>query len=134
MSTFIGSICISLTSPAALEHLELNIQFRGEIDNFDEFYKNLRDADAWSQLDSITTHSATSQLQRVDINIHNSFRRGGVDADKPNDDRVLKAILDSLPLLRAKGILHPSIRQSHFAGLGMLWTNPYLTWPAVDWR
>ena len=128
-----GSVCISLTSPAALEHLELNIQLRGDITYFEQFYEKLRGTDAWSHLDSLTTNPASSQLQRVGININNSFR-SGVDVEKPHDDEILKTILDSLPLLRAKGILYPSIRQSHFEGLGMLWKNPSDTWPAADWR
>jgi hypothetical protein len=59
LSFLIDSLCISLTSPATLEHLMLNITFRGEpwgLDN-SQIYDNLRDAEAWSHLDSITTSS-----------------------------------------------------------------------------
>ena len=105
LSFFIGSLCISLTFPATLEHLELNIYFRdGIINNYFNsyrFYENLRGADVWSHLDSITSHPTGSRLQRVDINIDYEF---GYDND-PNEDIVLEAVLDSLPLLRAKGIL-----------------------------
>ena len=87
------SLCINLTSPAILEHLKLNIQFRGSSKRFKEFFEDLRNAYAWTRLDSITSHPT---LQRVDINIDYSFRFG-------ND--VLNAVLAGLPLLRTKGIL-----------------------------
>ena len=75
LSFLMGSLCISLTSPATLEHLEFNIWFRGFSDNFDNytFYQNLRNADVWSHLDSITSHPTGSRLQQVDINIDYSF-------------------------------------------------------------
>ena len=102
LSFLMGSLCISLTSPATLEHLKLNIRFRGHINNFtsNTFYENLRDADAWRHLDSIATHSTGSQLQRVDINIDYAFRCVIFD-----EDEVEKAVFDGLPLLRTKGIL-----------------------------
>ena len=102
LSFLMGSLCTSLTSPATLEHLEFNIRFRGNILNFDSntFYENLRDADVWSHLDSITTHPTGSRLQRVDININYRFH-----CDEPDEDEVLKAVLDGLPLLRTQGIL-----------------------------
>jgi hypothetical protein len=106
-----GSLCISLTSPATLEHLKFNISFRGyniDIINVDEewFYENLRDADAWSYLDSITSHPTGSRLQRVDINIVYSFLYDdGVELERPDENKVSNAILDGLPLLRSKGIL-----------------------------
>ena len=107
LSVFMGSICISLTSPATLEHLEFSICFHGSSSNdFNTytFYQNLRDADVWSHLDSITSHPTGSRLQRVDININYSFHYDfcGVEPDK---DEVLKAVLDGLPLLRTKDIL-----------------------------
>ena len=101
-----GSLCISLTPPATLEYLEftLNVRFDDFTnDDNDIFYGNLRDADVWSHLDSITTHPTGSRLQRVDVNINYSFRCNG-DAE-PDEDEVVNAILDSLPLLRGKGIL-----------------------------
>jgi hypothetical protein len=109
LSFLIGSLCISLTSPATLKHLEFNIRFRGgyDLDNdFDSdiFYENLRDADVWSHLDSIITHPSGSQLQQVDINIYCSYPYDYV-GEEPDKDRVLKAVLDGLPLLRMKCIL-----------------------------
>ena len=114
LSFLMGSLCISLTSPATLEHLQFNIWFSDvdDDDEFDyreyvyEFYDNLRDAKAWSHLDSITTHPTGSQLQRVDINIHHCFRNDNyLPVVEPDEDEVKKAVLDGLPLLRAKGIL-----------------------------
>jgi hypothetical protein len=70
LSFFMESLCISLTSPATLEHLKLNIRFRGSnIYNSDPnaFYENLRHADVWRHLDSITTLPTGSRLRRVDI-------------------------------------------------------------------
>jgi nicotinic acid mononucleotide adenylyltransferase len=102
MSPLMRSLSISLTSPATLEHLEFNIE---------TFYEDLCGADAWrhldswSDLDSITTHPTGSRLQRVDIKISYSFRyyyNMQLHKDKPE---VVKAVLDGLPLLRAKGIL-----------------------------
>ena len=107
LSFLMGSLCISLTSPATLEHMEFNIRFCGAIDDFDinlnRFYETLRGADAWSHLDSIATHPAGSRLQRVDINIKYGFIYDE-DEEEP-DNKVLKAVLDGLPLLRMKGIL-----------------------------
>ena len=106
LSFLIGSLFISLSSPATLEHLEFNIWFL--IDNFvsDTFCENLRDADVWGHLDSIATHPAGSLLRRVDINIDYSFLYDDDgDYDKTDEDEILKAVLDGLPLLRTKGIL-----------------------------
>ena len=105
LSLLIGSLCTSLTSPATLEHLELNLWLRGEIFNsdFGSFYDNLRDADVWSHLDSITTRPTGSQLQRVDINIDYSFYDD--EEEEPNKDEIEKAVLYSLPLLRTNRIL-----------------------------
>ena len=106
LSFFMGSLSISVTSPATLEHLVFNVSFSGHDNRFDhyEFYRNLRDADVWTYLDSISTHPTGSRLQRVDVNIRYAFRWDD-DVCEPDEDEVLKAVLDGLPLLRAKGIL-----------------------------
>ena len=69
LSFLMGSLCMSLTSPATLEQLKLSISFYRNTDKVDyyTFYENLRDADVWSLLDSITTHPTGSRLQRVDL-------------------------------------------------------------------
>ena len=101
-----SSLCISLTSPATLEHLKFNISFRGNTNEFDNhtFYEHLGDDEIWGRLDSITTNPTGSRLQRVDIVIDYSFRYDD-DGNEPDEDDVLEAVLDSLPLLRTKGIL-----------------------------
>ena len=109
LSFLTGSLCISLTSPATLEHLKFNISFDGNSENSDfecyAFYEDLRDANVWNHLDSIVTHPSEfgSRLRRVDINIdcylHESY------ADELDGNEVSNAVLDSLPLLRAKDIL-----------------------------
>jgi hypothetical protein len=108
LSFLMGSLCISLTSPATLEHLKFNIWFRGSDNNFiyreEEFFQDLRDAYVWSRLDSLTSHPIGSRLQRVDINIDYSFRYDD-NVREPFEDDVLNAVLDGLPLLRTKGIL-----------------------------
>ena len=106
LSSLMGSLRISLTSPATLEHFKFNIFFRGDSNEFDfyEFYEDLRDADVWRHLDSIATDPTGSRLQRVDININYSFRYDD-DGEETDEDEVLDAVLDSLPLLRMKGIL-----------------------------
>jgi hypothetical protein len=106
LSFLMDSLCISLTSPATLEHLKFNIMFRGqEMENYYyEFYNNLRSAEVWGHLDSITTLPTGSQLQRVDINIDYSLRESDYYRE-PDEDEVLKTVLDKLPLLRTKGIL-----------------------------
>jgi hypothetical protein len=99
LSFLMSSLRISLTSPATLEHLKLNIDFRCFYD--DNFSEKLRHADVWRRLDSIATHPTGSRLRRVDININYTFRGlEGLDEDK-----VEKAVLDGLPLLHTKGIL-----------------------------
>jgi hypothetical protein len=107
LSFLMGSLCISLTSPATLEHLKLNISFRGSINRFidrvNSFSENSRVADAWRHLDSIASHPTGSRLERVDININYSFRYNKVG--EPNEIEVLKGVLDGLPLLHTKGIL-----------------------------
>ena len=106
LSLLMGSLCISLTSPATLEHLEFNIRIRGRIFDLDFalFYENLRDAHVWSRLNSITTHPTGSRLQRVDINIDYSFRYDD-DEEEPDKDEIEKAVLDGLPSLRTNCIL-----------------------------
>ena len=106
LSLLMGSLRISLTSPATLEHLEFNIWFRGFSNNFDtyRFYDDLRNAEVWSHLDSIITQPTGSRIQRVDICINYSFRYDAED-EEPDEDRVMEAVLDGLPSLRTKGIL-----------------------------
>jgi hypothetical protein len=105
LSSLIGSLCMSLTSPATLEHLEFNISFSGNNYDFDiyKFYEDLRDL--WSLLDSITTHPTGSRLQRININIEFWLHQLYGAVLYPDENVVLEAVLDSLPLLRAKDIL-----------------------------
>ena len=103
LSFLMGSLCMSLTSPATLEQLKFNISFNGNTDNFD-FYEDVRGADVWSHLDSITTHPTGSRLQQVDINIDYWFGHDNHEVE-PDENEVLKAVLDSLPLLCKKDIL-----------------------------
>ena len=111
LSFLMGSLSISLTSPTSLEHLVFNISFywhNGSKSRYHSdhttFYEHLRDADVWSHLDSIANHPTGSQLQRVDINIGYAFDYSGY-LQEPEEDEVMEAVLDGLPLLRAKGIL-----------------------------
>jgi len=101
LSFLMRSLCISLTSPATLEHLKFHFTFRGDSNyfNHNRFYEDLRDADVWRHLDSIITHPTGSRLQRVDLVISYTFRYD------PYNDEILESILDALPLLREKGIL-----------------------------
>ena len=102
-----GSLSISLRSP---EHLEFNIRIHGSRYNKLEsntFYENLRTA--WNDLDSITTHPASSRLQRINININYVIY---LEHESLNDDEaehvkegILKAVFCGLPLLHKKGIL-----------------------------
>jgi hypothetical protein len=105
LSFLIRSLCVSLTSPATLEHLKLKIKiwFRGN-DNFYAFYDEFRDADIWNHLDSIITLPISSRLQRVEIEIDYTFPYDN-DMAEPDNDDILEAVLDGLPLLRKKGIL-----------------------------
>jgi hypothetical protein len=98
LSLVMSSLCISLTSPATLEHLKFNINFRCSYD--DNFSESLRHADVWRHLDSITTRPTGSRLRRVDINY--AFHCD--DLEEPDEDEVKKAVLDCLPLLHTKGI------------------------------
>ena len=107
LSFLMGSLCISLTYPATLEHLKFNIWFRGSNNGLEEeFFSDLRDAyaRAWTRLDYLSSHPIGSRLQRVDININYSFRHDD-DVRELYEDDVSNAVLDALPLLRTKGIL-----------------------------
>ncbi|EDR08418.1 uncharacterized protein LACBIDRAFT_326852 [Laccaria bicolor S238N-H82] len=106
LSFVMRSLCASLTSPATLEHLKLNIKFEGYDNNFQHypFYDDLRDDDVWGLLDSIVTHPTGSRLQRVNIDIIYCFCYDA-DGSNPDNDDILEAVLDSLPLLHEKGIL-----------------------------
>ena len=117
LSFLMGSLCISLTSPATLEHLKVNISFHGRIGDFDSdtFYGDLRDADLWTHLDSIIAHPTGSRLQRVDINLDycdlqvHDFDQDEPYVDEPDEHDVLNAVLDGLPLLRSKDILFVNV-------------------------
>ena len=86
------SLHISLTSPATLEHLKLNICFpRGADYECERFYNNLRSAKIWSILTLITTHPTGLQ---VDIDI--DYINGGSDLHK-----VLDAVHYNSALLHA---------------------------------
>ena len=108
LAFLMGSLYMSMTAPATLEHLKLNVSFCGSDNDFivreDSFFSDLRYALAWFYLDSITSDPAGSRLQRVDININYSFRCDD-NVREPDENEVLIAVLDSLPLLRTKGIL-----------------------------
>ena len=69
LAFLMGSHCMSLTSPAALEHLQFDILFCGHINDFSShrFIENLCDSDAWSHLDSIATLPAGSLLKLTPI-------------------------------------------------------------------
>ena len=106
LSVLMRSLRLSLTSPATLEHLELGIQFDGN-SNFCPYhalFRNLRNDDVWSHLDSIITHPTGSRLQRVDINIKYCFRYDD-NGMGPDETEFIEPVLDALPLLREKGIL-----------------------------
>jgi len=100
LSFVMRSLLISLTSSATLEHLKLSIGCDNSIYS-NTFYEDLRDADVWSHLDSITTHPIGSRLQRVDIDII---------CDLYDDHEIAEAVLYGLPLLRTKGILFVEAR------------------------
>ena len=115
-SFLMGSLCISLTSPATLEHLKFYIKFRGRKAYYNEFYNSLHHSDVWSYLDSIITIPTGSRLQRVDIDIDYICRdddsdvgsyedEEGEDYASPDEGEMLDAVLENLPLLRTKGIL-----------------------------
>ena len=106
LSFLMRSLCASLTAPATLEHLKLVIVFEGNDNFFNhyKFYRDLRRDNVWRYLDSIVTHPTGSRLQRVDIDITYCFRYDD-DVMEPDNDEILEAVLDALPLLRDKGIL-----------------------------
>ena len=115
LSSLMRSLCASLTSPATLEHVKLIIAFEGNDNFFDhyKFYRDLRRDDVWRYLDSIVTHPTGSRLQRVDIDITYSFRYDDdYDVTEPDNDEILEAVLDALPLLRDKGILFVEANQA----------------------
>ena len=100
LSFLIRSLSISLASP---EHLEFIILFCNCIPYSPyALDDNLRKV--WNPLDSITIHPTSSRLQRVDIYINYRFVYGV--AEGPDENELSKAVLDGLPLLRTKGILH----------------------------
>ena len=100
LSFLIRSLSISLASP---EHLKFKIRFRNESPYFPyAFYDDLRNV--WSPLDSITIHPTSSRLQRVDININYGFVYDV--AERLDENKISKAVLDGLPLLHTKGILY----------------------------
>ena len=106
LSFLMRSLCASLTAPATLEHLKLVIVFEGNDNFFNHYkcYRDLRRDNVWRYLDSIVTHPTGSRLQRVDIDITYSFRYDDNEME-PENDEILEAVLDALPLLRDKGIL-----------------------------
>jgi hypothetical protein len=97
------SLCVSITSPAALENLKLRIWFNAS-NNYDAFYEDLRRSDVWHPLDSIIAHLPSSRLRRVDNHIILSFYHGD-NMLEPDTDEILKAVHDGLPLLHEKCIL-----------------------------
>ena len=106
LSFLMRSLYASFTSPATLEHLKLNITFECYDNSFnhDSFYWDLgRDA-VWRHLDSIVTLPTSSRLQRVHIDIKHRFCHDD-DLMELDNDEILEAVLDNLPLLRNKGIL-----------------------------
>ena len=114
LSFLMGSLGMSLTSPATLEHIEFSIRFSDRHDttpfNSHRLIENLRDADVWTHLDTITTHPAGSRIKRVDININYSFRSNDFRKELVRDENVvLKTVLDCLHSLRTKGILFVKI-------------------------
>ena len=109
LSVLMDSLCMSLTSPATLEHLELNIRYHDSVIDADNtFYNDI--SGYWSHLDSIANPPTGSRLRRVDINIKYSFHCELYDDYfygelEGFEDKLLKSVLDGLPLLRTKGIL-----------------------------
>ena len=114
LSFSMRSLCASLTSPATLEYLKLEIMFEDCDNSFDDdsFYWNLCRDDVWRHLDSIVTLPAGSRLQRVDIDITYFFRYDE-EVMGPDNDEILEAVLDNLPLLRDKGILFVEAKEAH---------------------
>ena len=116
LSFLMGSLRLSLTSPATLEHLKFSISLQGEVGDVDceMFYEYIRYI--WTHLDPISTHPTGSRLQRVDINIDYRDLGGFLRYPlllEPDEHEVLKAVLDGLPLLRSKDILFVEIYSIH---------------------
>ena len=103
LSFLMRSLCMSLTSPATLEHLKFHINIRGQEtnSNYFDFFDILSYT---GPLDSISTLPTASRLQRVDIIIDYCLRASDYHPE-PDEDEVVETVLDSLPLLRTKGIL-----------------------------
>ena len=103
LSFVMGSLCMSLTFPATLEHLKFYITIRGQkmFSDYLKFFDILRYA---GHLDSISTLPTASRLQRVDI-VFDYCLCESDDFEEPDGDEVAEAVLNSLPLLRTKGIL-----------------------------
>ena len=106
LSLLIRSLFISLTSPATLEHLKIDIVFKGS-GYFDYYalFDEIRDAEVWSHLDSIITHPTGSRLQTVGVCITYSPRCDSKGVE-PDETEVLEPFLDALPLLCEEGILY----------------------------
>jgi len=102
LSFMIRTLGVSLASPATLEHLKFSIEIESDDDHFNgnAIFDDLRYADVWKHLDSFSTHPSCSRLQRVDIEIKFEDNLVGYDETK-----VVKPILDALPLLGRRGIL-----------------------------
>lgn len=109
LSFLMRSLCVSLTSPGTLERLAFKILFRTYDNSFNVVgdLVILRAADLWKHIDSIITHPAGSRLKRVDISIDYRVRGDYVTARRVKlyADEIVEPVLDSLPLLREKGIL-----------------------------
>jgi hypothetical protein len=100
VSYFLLTLCVSLTAPAMLQYLQVNIGIR----NFDPttFYDNIRNV--WSPLDCLATLPTASQLQRVIIKIIYMYGFG-VDEPQIYASEVAVAVFEALPLLSMSGIL-----------------------------
>ena len=103
LTFLIGSLSISLTSPATLQHLKSKIRIQDS--NYHFFCRTLRDTGVWSYLNSITSHSTGSRLQRVEINIEYSLLFNDCIVNNPDKDEIEKSVVDGLPLLHTEGIL-----------------------------
>jgi hypothetical protein len=103
------SLCVSLTTPATLEHIQFTINLEANESSFDDeqVYEALREADAWRDLDAIITLPIGSRLRRVDIDIGGLLDYDDGHAwDELDEDGFREAVLGALPRLRQKGILH----------------------------
>ena len=117
LSFLLRSLQISLTSPPTLEHLKCDITLCDDPMVLDDFHQELRDADIWKHLDSITTCQSGSKLQRVDIGIAYPFCEGdGMPDPDMTADQLGSLVSDGLPLLEEKGILFVTLtpfREGH---------------------